>query len=359
MRIAMISPLYESVPPKLYGGTERVINHLAQGLKAQGHDVTVFASGDSTVDARLIPMIDKAFRLRKNPVRDIHAYDLKMLAEVAKRADEFDVIHNHHDYWMLPLSEMTETPVVTTLHGRMDLTDIPAAFFSYPKAHFVSISDSQRGPMGLLPWVRTIHHGIDASDFEFHPEPGKYLAFLGRFSVDKRPDLAIEIAKKSGIPLKLAAKMDPECQDYFDEMVKPHIDGKFIEYVGEISEGEKSKFLGEAYALAFPIDWPEPFGLVMIESLACGTPVLARPCGAAPEVLKDGVTGYCHKDVNELARRVRDISSLDRRQCRAWVEEHFSLKRMTEDYIDVYRELSQTVEYRGVTDHRRDFLYSV
>ncbi len=366
MRIAFIAPLFESVPPRLYGGTERVIDHLCRGVQAAGTEVTLFASGDSAANVPLVPVVDRAFRLRETPVMDPYAYNLRMLALVAKHAEEFDVIHNHHDYWMLPLSEMTSTPLLTTLHGRLDLPDIAAAFMSYPKSYFVSISNSQRGPLAMLNWVRTIYHGLDLKEFEFNPRHGSYLAFLGRITWEKRPDLAIQMARRSGVPLKIAAKIEGrESEQYFEEYIKPHVDGKFIEYIGEISDREKSEFLGNALALAFPIDWPEPFGLAVIEALACGTPVLARPFGSIPELLQDGVTGYCHREIEVLAERVKDIQSIDRQGCRDWVEQRFSLQRMTEDYIDVYRELTESTRRaaqegaRRSDRHRRNLIHSV
>lgn len=372
MRVALISPLFESVPPRLYGGTERVVYNLCQGLTQSGIDVTLFASGDSNVPCRTFPVTREALRLRTPPVSDPYAYNLKLLASVAERASEFDVIHNHHDYWMLPLTRMTRKPLLTTLHGRLDLPDVEEAFLPYPEAHYVSISESQRRPMPWLRWVKTIHHGLDLSKFEFYPKPGKYLAFLGRMHDHKRPDWAIQIAKKAGVPLKMAAKIEgKEMRDYFDTHVKPHVDGRNIEYIGEISDREKSEFLGNALGLVFPIDWPEPFGLVMIESLACGTPILGRPVGAAAEVLKDGVTGYVSMDIDELASRVRDLESFDRAGCRQWVEKGFSLQRMTEDYIHVYRQLAgdaagrrtrqtaQSFERRRSDRYRRNFLHSV
>ncbi len=361
MRVALVSPLFESVPPRLYGGTERVVDWLCRGLADAGVDVTLFASGDSSVSAQadLIPVVDQALRLRTRPVTDPIAYNLKLMAEVASRASRFDVIHNHHDYWMLPLSRMTTTPLVTTLHGRLDLPDIHQAFFSYPNAHFVSISHHQREAMPGLRWARTIHHGIDLDRLEFRESPGKYLAFLGRFDPHKRPDLAIDMAQEAGIPLKIAAKIEgKEMQEYY-EALKPRIDGRFIEYIGEIGESEKSDFLGNACALAFPINWPEPFGLVMLEALACGTPVLARPRGAVPEVLVDGMTGFVREDARELGRLAVDgLHSISRLHCRRWVEQRFSLKRMTEDYIDVYRSLASARPVRPDRD-RRDLLYPV
>ncbi len=365
MRIGLISPPYESVPPRFYGGTERVVYNLCRGLTHAGHEVSVFASGDSRCDGQLIPVVPEALRLGPSQVCDANPYHLRMLAQVSQHAHDFDIIHNHHDYWMLPLGNMISAPVVSTLHGRLDLPDIAAAFTSFPQNYFVSISNSQRLPLSSLPWVSTIYHGIETADFQFHPEPGKYLAFLGRISWDKRPDWAIQIAKKSGVPLKIAAKIEgPESQQYYDRYIKPHVDGNFIEYIGEISEGEKSSFLGNALGLVFPIDWPEPFGLVMIEALACGTPVLARPCGAAPEVLSDGITGYCLPDIEDLADRVEKLPSLNRKKCRQWVEEKFSLRRMTEDYIHVYEQLTsrnlfRANRFRRSAGNRRNFLHTL
>lgn len=352
-----------------------MIQNLCSGLHQSGVEITLFGTGDSRIDGELVPAIDEALRLRPIPVIDPAAYYMKLLAQVAARAHEFDVIHNHHDYWMLPLTEMTDTPVLSTLHGRLDSPDISAAFFSYPKARFISISDSQRRPMPGLPWVRTIHHGMDFERLAFSEKPGEYLAFLGRIHPDKRPDWAIEIARQAGVPLKIAAKIEgKEGQAYFDEFVKPHIDGTSVEFLGEISESEKSDFLGKALALVFPIDWPEPFGLVVLEALACGTPVLARPFGSMPEILVNGVTGYCHTDIRELANAVPSLASIPRLGCREYVLEHFSLTRMTEEYIDVYRQLSDSRRprvfanrpaqqakgrFRRAVGHRRDFLHSL
>lgn len=367
MRVALIAPPFESVPPKLYGGTERVVYNLCRGLNAAGIEVVLYASGDSRIDVPLVPVVDEALRLSKRCIADSVPYHLRMLSLVARDAADFDVIHNHHDYWMLPLSCMTDVPVLTTLHGRMDLHDSKVGFRSFAGNSFVSISDAQRLPVPDLNWVSTIYHGINADDFQFQPKPGTYLAFLGRISVEKRPDLAIELAKRSGVPLKIAAKIEgKEGQDYYDAVIRPQVDGKFIEYIGEISESEKSLFLGQALALAFPIDWPEPFGLVMIESLACGTPVLGRPCGSVPELMQNGVTGFVDLSIANLASRVRDLPKIDRRRCREWVEQKFSLKRMTEDYIDVYRRLTR--DFRDSRDakkrqrpdpHRRNFLHSL
>jgi glycosyltransferase involved in cell wall biosynthesis len=356
--------LFESVPPRLYGGTERVVSNLCRGLTEENIEVTVFASGDSHVEGTLVPVCEEALRLSKKLIRDPYAYTLKMLSLVAARASEFDVIHNHNDYWMLPLNLMTDVPLLTTLHGRLDVSDQAAAFSSYPSMNYVSISDAQRAPMPKLKWLRTVYHGLDLDHFRFFEKPGKYLAFLGRIDPDKGPDKAIRIAQKSGVPLKIAAKIEGELmQQYFDTQLKPHIDGKFIEFVGEISDSEKSDFLGNALGVCFPIDWPEPFGLVPIEALACGTPVLARPCGSVPEILQDGVTGYVNSDIDVLIERVQDLEKFDRKKCRQWVEQRFSLKRMTEDYIHVYRHriefgavrAKESASYR----YRRNFLHPV
>jgi glycosyltransferase involved in cell wall biosynthesis len=358
MRVALLSPLFESVPPRLYGGTERVVYNLCRGLTEANVEVTVFASGDSSVEGRIEPVVEEALRLSQRRIIDPNAYNFKMLSMVAEQAEGFDLIHNHHDYWMLPLAQMVSTPVLTTAHGRLDLPEVAAVYSSYPNASFVSISNSQRHPLPMLRWMRTIYHGIGMDDYQFYEKPGKYLAFLGRIDASKRPDLAIAIAKQSGVPLKIAAKIEgAEAQSYYDAHVKPHVDGRFIEFVGEISEREKSDFLGNALGLCFPIDWPEPFGLVMIEALACGTPVLARPFGSVPEILKDGVTGFVDSDVRVLASKVKDLPGISRRNCRQWVEQRFSLGRMAEEYIHVYRKLT---EFTSATHrHRRDLLHPV
>ena len=358
MRVAILSPLFESVPPRLYGGTERVVSNLCQGLSRIGIEVVLFASGDSTVEGTLVPVVDEGLRLRNPPVSDPAAYHFQMLATVAQMAGEFDIIHNHHDYWMLPLTGMTDTPLLTTLHGRLDSPECAAVLSSYPKSVYVSISDAQRAPLPSLRWLKTVHHGMDVAKAQYHPHPGKYLAFLGRISREKKPEWAVEIALRSGVPLKIAAKIEgPEGQHYYNTYVKPHVDGHFIEYIGEISETERSEFLGNALALVFPIDWPEPFGLVVIESLACGTPVLARPCGSVVELLQDQVTGYLDSNIQKLAQRVRDIPKISRLECRRWAETRFSLDRMTEDYVHVYRQLA--AERIRPHRHRWDFLHTV
>lgn len=339
MKIAQIAPLFESVPPKLYGGTERVVDNLTRGLVAAGAEVTVFCSGDSQTSGTMKYVWPEALRLSTKKILDPIAYQARTLEVVAKMARDFDVIHNHYDYGLLPLIYRTTTPILTTMHYRMDLPDLPAILDFYRHAPLVSISNSQRAPMPSLNWMSTIYHGLSPDRFEFYSRPGRYLAFLGRFSPEKGAHWAIEIAKASGVPLRIAAKINPEEVDYFESNVRPHIDGHFIEYVGEISESEKSQFLGEALALINPIDWPEPFGLVMIEAMACGTPVLARPLGSAPEIITDGVTGILKIDIRDLARSVRVCEHLDRVEIRRTFEKRFSIERMTREYLHVYRKL--------------------
>lgn len=355
MRIALVAPLFESVPPRFYGGTERVVANLDRGLTEAGHEVTVFASADSHTVGHLVPVVDEALRLRHKPTPDPSIFNFQLLAMVRERASEFDVIHNHHDYWGLPLSDMVSNPVLTTLHGRLDIPDFHAAYLGYPRSRLISISDSQRRPLPQLPWLRTIYHGLDLDHLEFSAAPGSYLAFLGRISPEKGPHFAVRIAQKAGIPLKIAAKIEgPESQDFYDREIRPHVDGHNVEFIGEIGEHEKSAFLGGALGTLFPIDWPEPFGLVMVESLACGTPVLGRPLGSVRELLRDGVTGYCDLDIERLAKRVQDLPALDRTRCRDWARDRFSIPRMTEEYLDVYRQL-----ITQPTHYRRDLLPTV
>jgi len=355
LKIAQISPLEESVPPRTYGGTERVVDNLTRGLSALGHEVVVFCTDDSNPSGGTKHAVwPEALRLSKRKIEDPFAYRIRMLAEVAKYADDFDVIHNHYDYPLLPLSLMTEVPVITTMHGRMDLPDLPAALEPYPNAPLVSISDAQRILVPQFNWLTTVLHGIDANQFQYRPTPGKYLAFLGRFSPEKAPHWAIEIAKQSGVPLKIAAKIEGKDAPYYEQVVKPLIDGKFIEYIGEIREHEKSEFLGNALATVFPIDWPEPFGLVMVESMACGTPVLARPMGSVSEVMTDGITGFVRSNVSELASLVDASARLDRSKIRKYAENKFCIERMTREYLHVYDRLISTNNAREGSIDRVD-----
>jgi glycosyltransferase involved in cell wall biosynthesis len=333
--IAQVAPLYESVPPKLYGGTERVVSYLTEELVRQGHQVTLFASGDSRTSAELVPVCDRALRL--DPQRPASpALHTLMLEEVFKRAGSFDIIHCHTDCIHLPLARRSPVPVLTTLHGRLDLPGLDSLFREFSDQPVTSISDAQRRPLPDANWAGTVYHGMPLDLHTPSYSPGKYLAFLGRTSPEKRLDRAIAIARASGIPLKIAAKVDLEDRAYFTSCIEPLIDPPFIEFIGEINEREKTAFLGSALALLFPVDWPEPFGLAMIEAMACGTPVIAFPCGAVPEVIDVGLTGYLVRSVDEAVERVSNIQQLDRRRCREVFERRFSVTRMANDYCDVY-----------------------
>ena len=342
MRIAQVAPLFESVPPRLYGGTERVVSWLTEELVRRGHDVTLFASADSRTSARLVPCGPRGLRLDEHRADPLFAH-VAELGAVADRLDQFDVVHSHVDFPAILLSRLARTPCVHTLHGRLDLPGLGTTFAAFPQTPLVSISDSQRQPFASLPlnWRATVHHGLPIDEI---PAPtgrghGGYLAFLGRLSPEKAPDAAIAVAHAVGIPLRIAAKTDAFDREYFEREIRPRIDGTFIQYVGEIGDDEKWKFLSEALCLLFPIDWPEPFGLAMIESLACGTPVVARPRGAVPEVVIDGETGWLGETVPELAAAVRRIEGIDRDRCRAIATERFSVAAMTDRYERVYRGL--------------------
>jgi glycosyltransferase involved in cell wall biosynthesis len=342
MRIAQVAPLFESVPPRLYGGTERVVSWLTEELVRRGHDVTLFATADSCTSARLIAVCPRGLRLDARRVDPLAAHTAE-LGAVADHLQAFDVVHCHIDYPALLLGRLARTPFVHTLHGRLDLPDLHAIFRTFPHAPLVSISNSQRRPLeGLdLNWRATVHHGLAIEDIPFFEGSGRggYLAFLGRLSREKGPTLAIAVAHAVGIPLRIAAKMDALDRDYFEREVRPLIDGTFIQYVGEIGDDEKWKFLGEALCLLFPIDWPEPFGLAMIEALACGTPVVARPCGSVPEIVTAGETGWLGDSVEELAAAVRRVERLDRARCRATAIARFSVTAMVDGYERVYGDL--------------------
>jgi glycosyltransferase involved in cell wall biosynthesis len=335
MRIAQIAPVAERVPPQLYGGTERVVSALTEELVRRGHEVTLFASGDSITTATLAAVTPQALRL--NPtIADPYAYTMLELGMVFERAREFDIIHNHQDYFALPFARLVETPVVTTLHGRLDLPDLPPIMHAYRDAPLISISNSQRQPLSWAHWVATVYNGMDLTPYTEYPAHGEYFAFIGRISPEKNLEGAIAIARRTGIPLRIAAKVDKVDQDYYEASVKPLIDGKLVEYIGEIGEEEKCAFLGPAYALLFPIDWPEPFGLAMIEAMACGTPVLALRHGSVPEVVAEGETGFVRDTVEELAVAADCIPRLDRHRCRQWVETRFSAAAMADAYEAAY-----------------------
>jgi glycosyltransferase involved in cell wall biosynthesis len=338
LRIAQVAPLFESVPPRGYGGTERVVAYLCQELQRRGHDVTLFAAGDSTLDVHLKPGC--ATSLRTSGLDTFGAaYHLPMLNTITEHAEDFDIIHFHVDYWSFPFQRMMRVPTVSTMHNRMDQRELNFVYRYYKDVPLVSISDAQRSGLLDLKWVRTVYHGLPDKQWKFNPGPGKYLAFLGRFSPEKSPDLAIEIAKRAGLPLKLAAKLDRKDEEYFKTVVKPLLSTPGVEYVGEINEAEKQQFLGDALALLFPIDWPEPFGLVMIEALACGTPVIARPCGSVSELIRDGVTGFIAPDLDGLVKEVNKISDLSRRLVREEFENRFSAAMMSAQYEGLYHDL--------------------
>jgi glycosyltransferase involved in cell wall biosynthesis len=342
LKIAQVSPLYESVPPQLYGGTERVVSNLTEELVRQGHEVTLFASGDSRTSAELVAVSPRALRLDKG-CKDQLAPHLLMLEQVFKDVSRFDIIHFHCDYLHFPFSRRHPCCRVTTLHGRLDLPELPSVYREYPDEPLVSISDAQRGPLPWVNWQGTVYHGLPLDLLRFHEGPGKYLAFLGRIAAEKGTDRAIRIAQQVGMPLKIAAKVDPLDLGYYRTFFKPLLDRArpLVEYIGEIGEKEKDDFLGNAAALLFPIDWPEPFGLVMIEALACGTPVIAFPRGSVPEVMEDGVTGFVVEDIEQAARAVERVPDLSRRECRRVFEERFSAPRMARDYVSVYRQLQE------------------
>lgn len=340
MKIALVSPLVEAVPPTLYGGTERVVSALADELVRQGHDVTLFASGDSITLATLVACCDHALRL--NPkVQDVLPYHLMMLDEVRRQADDFDIIHFHNDLVHFPLVSEFKTPSLTTLHGRLDLPDLLPFFSRFCNAPLVAISNSQRSYLPAGNFVATIHHGLRRHGINIDAGGGGgYLAFLGRISPEKGPCRAIEIASRAGLKLKMAAKVDRSDQDYWEEVVRPLVVGNpVVEFIGEISEREKPAFLSNAAALLFPIDWPEPFGLAMIESMACGTPVLAFRRGSVPEIIDPGVTGCIVDDMDEAVGRMDDLIRLDRIAVRRKFEERFTAERMTREYVEVYQDL--------------------
>jgi glycosyltransferase involved in cell wall biosynthesis len=339
MKIAQIAPLYESVPPKLYGGTERIVAYLSDALVDLGHDVTLFASADARTKARLSPARDQAIRLDPNPLCSDAAAHLTMLHEVRRRAAEFDIIHFHVDPMHLPMFENMAEHTVTTMHGRLDLKGLPELYGCWPQFPLVSISNDQRRPLPQANWLDTIYHGLPLDLLKPSFAPSGYLAFLGRISPEKRPDRAIEIAKRAGLPLKIAAKVDAVDRTYFHDVIEPLLDHPLIEWVGEIGDAEKSRFLGGAAALVFPIDWPEPFGLVLIEAMACGTPVIAWNCGSVPEVIDDGVTGFIVSSMDEAVDAVAKVGSLDRRRIRAVFERRFSAPVMAENHARHYWQL--------------------
>jgi glycosyltransferase involved in cell wall biosynthesis len=348
MNVAQVAPLAEPVPPKLYGGTERVVSWLTEELIAQGHEVTLFASGDSVTRARLVPVIPRATRLRR-PRPDPSVVAALLLEAVTEAADEFDVIHFHIDWIHLPLMHRLSTPFLTTCHGRLDLSGLSELIQKFPEAPFISISDSQRAPLPDAHWLGTVYHGMPVDLYQPSFEQGKYLAFLGRITPDKGPGDAIKIAREAGLPLRIAAKLPRQQGRYFKEEVEPLIDGQQVQFVGELDERGKGEFLRHAAALLFPIDWPEPFGLVMVEAMACGTPVIAYPCGSVPEVIEHGVTGFIVENQVEAVKAVQDLGFIDRRRVRETFERRFTCERMAQSYLAHYQDLVSGTAQRAGT----------
>ena len=338
MRIAQVAPLFESVPPASYGGTERVVSYLTETLVAQGHDVTLFASGDSVTRAHLVECCSRPLRTDKT-CQDPLAHQIRQLELVSRSADQFDLIHFHTDFMHFPLSRRQCTPHVTTLHGRLDLPDLTPLYQEFSDIPVVSISNAQRRPLPWLDWRGTVYHGLPPDLYHLGSGDGGYFAFLGRLSAEKRVDRAIEIAERVGMRLKVAAKIDPRDALYYQEVVRPLLKSPLVEFVGEIGEADKEEFLGRARVLLFPIDWPEPFGLAMVEALACGTPVIAFRHGSVPEVLEDGVTGFVVDKVEEAVAAVERIGTLSRPRCRQAFTRRFSVEAMVQGYREVYADV--------------------
>lgn len=339
MKIAQVSPLYESVPPKMYGGTERVVHYLTEELHKQGHDVTLFASGDSETSCTLIPIGKTSSRLNPDSVDGL-ADHFRMIETVEKMADEFDIIHSHIDYLYFPLIKRSNNIYITTLHGRLDIPELAPLYKIYSDIPVVSISDSQRKPLPFANWIRTVYHGLPTELYHFNPKPKDYLVFIGRISPEKRVDRAIQLAIRCGIPLKIAAKISKVDEEYFEQEIKHLLDHPLIEFIGEVNDNEKDELLGNALASLYLIDWPEPFGLAMIESLACGTPVIAFKCGSVPEVIDPGKSGFGVSTMAEAEVALHKIGSLSRKECRSIFEKRFSSDRMAGDYLKIYEDMT-------------------
>lgn len=341
MKIAQVAPLYESVPPKLYGGTERVVSYLTEELVRRGHDVTLFASGDSQTSAKLVPICETALRLQDPPCQSSLAWHVLQAEYVRQLATKFDVIHSHADFLLFPQLREADVPSLTTIHGRLDMPDLFPLFQEFSEMGLISISDAQRAPMPWANWIGTVYHGLPESLYTPHDGRGGYLAFLGRVSPEKGLAQSIDIARIAGMPLRVAAKVDPTNEEYYQREIKPLLGDPHVEWIGEICDAQKSEFLGNAAAVLFPIDWPEPFGLVMIESLACGTPVIAFRHGSVPEIVEDGVTGFAVDSVEAAAARVRRIPQLSRARCRESFAERFSVRRMCDEYLKIYARVAE------------------
>jgi glycosyltransferase involved in cell wall biosynthesis len=348
LRIAQVAPLYESVPPQLYGGTERIVSYLTEELVRQGHEVTLFASGDSVTRARLVATCSRSLRLDPGCI-DPLAHHLILVEEVYRRAAEFDVIHFHIDYLHFPVTRRCPAPHVTTLHGRLDIPDLEPLHREFAGMPVISISNAQRAPLPWLNWQGTVHHGLPEDLHACVGGPGEYLAFLGRVSPEKGLDHAIEIARRAGLPLRVAAKVDRADQAYFEEVIEPLLAQPHVEFLGEIGEQGKQELLGRARALLFPIDWPEPFGLVMIEAMACGTPIIAFRRGSVPEIMVEGKTGFVVSTAEEAFEAVGRLTEISRQECRAVFEQRFTASRMARDHVDLYCR-----QIKGWSDGRPD-----
>lgn len=341
MRIAQVAPLWERVPPTRYGGTERIVSYLSDELVRLGHEVTLFATCDSVTLAQLQGMYPQAMRLAPNLGLPDAPMILQLERAFGTMANQFDIIHSHLDFMAFPYARRCHTPVITTLHGRLDLPELIPVFREFADMPVVSISNAQRRPLPWANWLETVYHGLPRDLYAFHPEPGQYLAFLGRISPEKRPDHAIKLAQTLDMPIKIAAKIDPINQNYFEAQIEPLMDHPLVEFVGEITDADKNDFIGQSYALVCPYDWPEPFGIVLIEALACGTPVLAYRRGSIPEVIDHGVTGLSCDDFEGMTQAVAKIASINRRHCRDAFECRFTQDRMVSDYLTVYGLLLQ------------------
>jgi glycosyltransferase involved in cell wall biosynthesis len=339
VRIAQVSPLYESVPPKLYGGTERIVSYLTEELVSAGHDVTLFASGDSKTSADTVPICDKALRLDSSCVDplSLHFY---LMEQVLKRQSDFDVIHTHIDCFGFVTGKRTDVPVVGTLHGRLDLWEYKKTFSAYDTMPIVSISDAQRRHVPDMNWIATVYHGLPGNLYDLNDSPEDYLVYVGRISPEKKVESAIRIAQLSGMPIKIAAKVDKDDKEYFKAKIKPLLNNSDVEFLGELNDSEKNELIGSARAFIHAVDWPEPFGVALIEAMACGTPVIARRCGSIPEVVDHGITGFIFDKDEEAGLLIRNsLESLSRQKCRSQFEKRFMAERMTEDYLRVYEQL--------------------
>jgi glycosyltransferase involved in cell wall biosynthesis len=356
MRIAQVCPLFERVPPRYYGGTERVVSYLTEELVRQGHDVTLFASGDSLTQARLVPCCDEGLRLGGR-CQDATCHHLAMVEEVYRRASDFDIVHFHIDYIHFPATRREQLANITTLHGRLDIPDLVPLYRKFRDMPLVSISNAQRKPLPWANWQATVYHGLPLDLFRFEERAEDYLVFLGRISPEKRPDLAIEIARRADRELRIAAKVDRADREYFEEHIQPLFRLPHVTYLGEVGGDQKAALLAKAAGMLFPIDWPEPFGLVMIESMACGTPVIAFPRGSVPEVINDGLTGFICRTVEEAVEAVRRLPQLNRRRCREVFERRFNVSRMAADYLKVYQQMIELYASNGPDHSRRKRIF--